>query len=59
MHKSKASWRQNNKHYYRKGGHGYEYMAQKITRECGCTTTCNRRRDHLKSKIHEKLMNII
>ena len=35
MRKSKANWRQNNKDYYRRGGHGYEYMAQKITCECG------------------------
>ena len=40
-------------------GHGYEYMAQKTTCECGRTTTYNRHRDHLKSKIHEKLMKII
>ena len=50
MRKSKANWRQNNKDYYR---------SQKITCECGHTTTYNRRRDHLKSRIHEKLMNII
>ena len=59
MRKSKANWRQNNKDYYRRGGHGYEYMAQKITCECGRTTTYNRRRDHLKSKIHEKRLQAV
>ena len=58
MRISKTNWHQNNKDYYCKDGHGYEYMEQKITCECGRTTTYNRRRDHLKSMIYEKLMNI-
>ena len=55
MRKSKATWCQNNKDYYRRGGHGYEYMAQKITCGCGHTTTYNRCREHLKSKITKSL----
>ena len=37
MRKSKANMCQHNKDYYRKGGHGCEYMIQKITCECGRT----------------------
>ena len=50
---SKDNWQQNDKDYFQK------YMIQKTTCECGHTITYSRHQDHLKSKIHEKLMNVV
>ena len=54
--KSRYNWHQNNKDYYKPGGHGYDCITRKTTCECGREVPVYKLKKHQATKLHERRM---